>query len=75
MSCTCVVFCFECGSHKVDVNHWECGRAVIVCYNCGNRGELDGFTLGRAEIPFRALSEARDDAARLKRTRTRPHAL
>jgi hypothetical protein len=65
-----LVFCLKCGSAVADTNHWTRGfrAAVIACYECGNQGELTGFTAGRTilePIPDSAITSARRDAARL----------
>src|SRR5258707_10341589 len=72
MNFAALVFCRDCGSAICDVNHWSDNTrraAVIKCYDCGNEGELTGFSVGRARfapVPAAALAEARSDAPHLR---------
>lgn len=60
----CIIFCRNCRSHRVDINCWKDDEtAVVRCYNCGNEGELRGFSLGRTGYSQEAIAEALEDMA------------
>lgn len=63
-----VAFCRDCGSQKIDVNHWveRAGEWVptIRCYDCGTH---DRITLGRVILPAAVVREASEDRASYKR--------
>jgi len=60
-----ILFCMGCGSPMVDVNSWKSpGRAIVTCCNCGETGEMQGFTIGRSfSITDGMIREAREDMA------------
>lgn len=64
-STVAVLFCRECGSHRVDVNHWtdDGAQPVLRCYECGTS---DRVTVGRVGLGDADLDEARKDRASFK---------
>lgn len=53
-----VVFCLKCGSGRVDIVRWENKAAVYRCASCGREEQVHGFTLGKADFPYRWAKEA-----------------
>lgn len=59
-----VVFCYKCGSSKVDIQGWQApGMARIECSCCGHAEMLRGFTLGRIDATEEQILKAARDAA------------
>jgi Zn ribbon nucleic-acid-binding protein len=54
-----VVFCSKCGSSQVDIKCWtDEHTAIFRCSNCGNETQVQGFTLGKADVGEKAMAEA-----------------
>ncbi|GAB6178973.1 hypothetical protein JCM14036_02920 [Desulfotomaculum defluvii] len=59
------LFCLKCGSEIVDINNWKMGTttAEVICTRCGNKGLIQGLTVGRVVLNGRQLAEASEDKA------------